>query len=164
MLIKKFGIFSDFGPGRPRLRNWNLDVIFFYFYGKIDPLTWKNWKTSVYQIKKCSTTWPWVSGHVLIFWGCIHSLDVLHMDPNYVTPEICNCQCWGGPSIFVLRQSHLRFVYRLLCENEKKNSCVHKYSNGFLIYISDFISVEVISLLLQSRRIFHQKFWNFCSF
>lgn len=72
--------------------------------------------------------------------------------------EMDAAMCRRNPSIFVLTKSHVNYVCSLLNENEMKFFLILNYSNGYLILLQDHAVMITTSLLLENKRIFHQKF------
>jgi hypothetical protein len=68
---------------------------------------------------------------------------------------MCLCE---GPSIFVLKREHVFIVTDILTESEQRCICIHSYDNGYLIYVQNYSSWMTSTLILDDKKIFHQKF------
>lgn len=63
-----------------------------------------------------------------------------------------------GHSIFVLKHEHLLYLTTIIPEQEKTGCHVHYYANGYLIVYRDIALWSFCTLMLEVKKIFHEKF------
>jgi hypothetical protein len=79
-----------------------------------------------------------------------------HVASGYLDKRgYCNCPVSGGYSLFVLRKCHLNYLCKKMNTIERQYSCVHKYNNGYLVYVSDAFTWVVFHRILAAKKIYH---------